>query len=102
MSCYHICLPPADLILSVGSWSQETEPTQTQALWQVVWRQHLLWRGPGASASQDHLLISQYQQEILFSTFVLSIVYFYILLENIKNCANCPKESKILSFDLLN
>lgn len=59
----NICLiPPADLILSVGSWSRETEPTQTQALWRGVWRQHLLWRGPGASASRGRLLISQYQQ----------------------------------------
>lgn len=87
----NICLIPlADLILPSGlSWSRETASTPTQALWQVASRRHLLWRGPGASESQDRLLISQYLQEIL-SDYLFFTVHcvVYILLENIKSSAS--------------
>ncbi len=53
------------LIMSVDSWSLETGPTQMEAQWRIVWRQHPLWKGPVASETQDHPLISQYIQKRL-------------------------------------
>ncbi len=65
-SLLSVCLIPlTDLILSVGSWSLETGPTQMQAQWQIVWKLRPPWRGLGASETQDHLLISQYIQKRL-------------------------------------